>query len=128
MKQSDLAHLAAPESVLEYVSHNAPAVRMAAHQHEAGGEAIRETAYRGHRIVIGTSYRIEVDGRPLDIPLRVGNNGRVHYHALPNYAPPSAVDVVKRVIDAFPQEFPPPDAESASPTQEVEAHHGGNPS
>jgi len=37
--------------------------------------------------------------------LAVGNDGQVHYHAIPNLSFPSAVDLVKRLIDAFPDDF-----------------------
>jgi hypothetical protein len=33
--------------------------------HEHGLETVREDHYRGHRVVVRTTYRIEVDGRPV---------------------------------------------------------------
>lgn len=74
--------------------------------HMGGLETVREDEYRGHRIVIRTSYQIEVDGRQLTGHLGVTNDGRVRYHAVPNLSFPSAVAMVRRLIDAFPDDFP----------------------
>lgn len=76
------------------------------HPHEHGVETVREDHYRGHHIVVRTTYRIEVDGRPVTGHVAVGNDGKVHYHAIPNVSFRSAIDVVRQLIDAFPDEFP----------------------
>ncbi len=73
--------------------------------HERMLETVREDDYRGHHIVIRTTYRIEVDRRPVTGHLGVTNDGRVHYHAVPNLSFASAVDLVRRLIDTFPDEF-----------------------
>jgi hypothetical protein len=73
--------------------------------HEREVESVREDDYRGHHIVVRTRYRIEVDGRPVTGHLGVTNDGRVHYHAVPNLSFTSAVDLVRRLIDAFPDDF-----------------------
>ena len=44
---------------------------------------------RGHRIVIRTTYEIEVDGQPVSGHLGVAKDGRVHYHPVPNLSFPS---------------------------------------
>ncbi len=49
-----------------------------------------------------------MDGRAIAGHLGVGNDGRVHYHPLPNYSFPSAVDLVRELIDSFPEEFDKP--------------------
>ena len=36
----------------------------------------------------------------------VADDGTVHYHGLPNYADGSAVDLLRRLIDAFPADYP----------------------
>ncbi len=74
-------------------------------EHERVVETVREDDYRGHHIVVRTSYRIEVDGRPVTGHLAVTNDGRVHYHAMPNLSFTSALDLVRRLIDLFPEEF-----------------------
>jgi hypothetical protein len=73
--------------------------------HEHGAETVREDDYKGHHIVIRTTYRIEVDGRPVTGHVAVANDGTVHYHAIPNVRFGSAIDVVRQLIDAFPDEF-----------------------
>lgn len=77
------------------------------HGHGEGGsiETVREDEHEGHRIVIRTTYRIEVDGEVLNVPLGLDNEGNVHCHSLPNYQFASAVDMVKQLIDSFPEDF-----------------------
>ncbi len=67
----------------------------------------RDTIYRGHKIRIRTSYRIEIDGEPMTVPVMVSDEGWVHCHGIPNYAAPSALDLVRRIIDTTPAELPP---------------------
>ena len=68
-------------------------------------ETVREDEYRGHKIVIRTTYEIEVDGHPVRGHVGITNDGRVHYHAMPNLSFPSAVAMVRQLIDAFPDDF-----------------------
>ena len=77
------------------------------HVHGSGGsiETLREDDYEGHHIVIRTTYQIEVDGQVLQGPLGLDNEGNLHCHALPNYQFASAIDMVKRLIDNFPEDF-----------------------
>lgn len=79
-------------------------------EHEHGGDAdiatVREDDYQGRHIVIRTTYHIEVNGTPFQGQLALDNEGRVHCHALPNYQFASAVEMVKRLIDIFPDDFP----------------------
>lgn len=77
------------------------------HQHGGGMESIRRMTYRGHDIVVRTTYDIQVDGSPLGGHLEVTNTGLVHHHAVPNYVFPSAIDLVRQLIDAFPDDFHP---------------------
>lgn len=71
-------------------------------------ESLREATYDGHEIVVRTSYTIEVDGQPITGHVGVGDDGRVHYHAVPERSFTSAIDLVKKLIDLFPDDFPPP--------------------
>jgi hypothetical protein len=75
------------------------------HDHGHGLEAVRQAEHRGHRIVIKTCYEITVDGQPVTTHLSLGNDGTLRTHAMPNYAFSSAVDLVKKIIDLFPDEF-----------------------
>ena len=68
----------------------------------------RVDVYKGHKIEIQTTYDIKVDGKKIGGHVQVDSDGRVHSHSLPNYNWPSTVDLVRQVIDSFPDEFPAP--------------------
>ena len=81
--------------------------QMPMHDHGGDGsiETVREDDYEGHHIEIRTTYKITVDGEILLAPLGLDNNGILHCHALPNYQFDSAVEMVRRLIDHFPDDF-----------------------
>jgi hypothetical protein len=100
-----LAEAAAPNTLAGYL------VSLPPPHHPGRGadgsiDTRREDDHAGHHIVIRTTYRIEVDGTILQTPLALGNNGQLHCHALPNYQFASAMDLVKRLIETFPEDFP----------------------
>jgi hypothetical protein len=70
-------------------------------------ESVREAEHNGHAIVVRTRYEIEVDRKPVMLAVMVDNFGRVACHALPNYSFVSAIDLVKQLIDTFPEDFHP---------------------
>jgi hypothetical protein len=74
------------------------------HGHDHG-MSVRETYYKGRRIVIRTTYDVTVDGKKFDAALGVSNSGQVHYHGMPNVGFDSAIDLMKSVIDQFPEAF-----------------------
>jgi hypothetical protein len=75
-------------------------------EHEGGPlMSVREVEYNGHNIVIRTTYEIKIDGKHMSGHLFVDNSGRVYSHAMPTYSFPSAVDLVKNLIDTFPASF-----------------------
>ena len=67
--------------------------------------SVREIHHNGHKITIETQYNIRVDGKPVSGHIYVDNMGKVSSHAFPAYSFPSAVDLVKKMIDEFPDEF-----------------------
>src|SRR5512139_1012044 len=71
------------------------------HGEDGTSTSVREVEHRGHHVRIETTYRITIDGQPLPGHVEVLPSGRVHYHRFPQYAPQSAVDVVKTVIDTI---------------------------
>jgi len=93
------------KSIASYVSKGAARVRKVQQHRHMASESMRETDYKGHHIIIRTTYSIEVDGVPVTGHVGVTNDGRVHYHAVPNAAFPSAIDLVKQLIDIFPDDF-----------------------
>ena len=74
-----------------------------AHEHAS----VRTAVHNGHTIEIRTSYDVRIDGEPLEAHMGVSDDGNVHYHGLPNYSEASAIDLMRRVIDAFPDDYPP---------------------
>jgi len=68
-------------------------------------QSIREVDYKGHKIIIHTQYQIKIDGKAFSGHIYVDNRGKVSAHALPNYSFLSAVDLVKKIIDEFPDNF-----------------------
>jgi hypothetical protein len=92
--------------------------------HEAPGEStsVRELAHGGHQIRIETTYRITIDGRPLHGHVEVLPSGAVHYHRFPQYAPQSALDVVKTIIDTIWDKPEVPDELGDGPEPEPEPH------
>lgn len=68
-------------------------------------QSVREIEYNGHKITIFTQYQIKIDGKPFSGHIYVDNSGKVSGHALPNYSFVSAVDLVKKMIDEFPDDF-----------------------
>lgn len=70
------------------------------------GSSTREAEHKGHHVVIRTHYEVLIDGKTFPGDLAVTNSGNVHYHAIPNVGFASAIDLVKCIIDVFPDEFP----------------------
>ncbi len=76
------------------------------HQHNAN-TTVRADAHKGHKIELRTTYELYIDGQLLNLHLGVMQDGQVHCHSIPNYSSASGIDVIKAVIDAFPDDYPP---------------------
>ena len=94
------------KSIASYVAKNIAKSPMMEMSHHGPAEIVREAEYNGHKIVVKTTYRIEVDGTPVTGHMGVSNDGQVHYHAVPNMSFASAIDLVKVLIDTYPEDFP----------------------
>jgi hypothetical protein len=105
MPTKNPATLPTAKSIASYVKKHAAKVEETQGHHHAASETIREADYEGHHIVVRTTYRIEVDGRPVTGHMGVTDDGNVHYHPIPNMSFASALDMVKRLIDVFPDDF-----------------------
>ena len=105
MKGSQQITKPSKQSIASYAKRNAPKVKRIQRQPHKMSESVRQTDYEGHRIVIKTHYEVTVDGVPLSGHLMVTDSGNVHYHPIPNFTVPSAIDLVKHVIDTFPEAF-----------------------
>lgn len=92
------------QSIARYIKQNTAKPKMKMH-HTGAGVSVREATYKGHQIIIRTSYEITVDGQPVTGHVNVSNEGDVQYHAIPNFSFGSAVDLVRKLIDVFPTSF-----------------------
>ena len=103
---SDL-HSPTAQSVATYVKRNAARVKktLSGMAHHGPSVSVRQTDYKGHHIEIRTTYEITVDRMPVMGQVLVTDEGQVQCHALPNYTFLSALDLVKSLIDAFPEDF-----------------------
>jgi|SRR5829696_3550449 len=108
MKREELSLGAAPDAIVQRLAEGRAQLPAQGHGPGHGGgqmESVREATYRGHHIVVRTTYQLEVDGMPIVGHMGVTNDGQVHYHAVPNLGFTSAVDLVKQLIDTFPDDF-----------------------
>lgn len=65
----------------------------------------RDTQHRGHEIVVRTSYEITVDGQPFGGHVELDHAGRLYTHACPYQDFASALDMMKHIIEAYPDAF-----------------------
>lgn len=107
MDAAKLNRAARPAALGRYLKKAAGAAGHEGHAHGGETASVRTAEHNGHRITLTTTYRVEVNGRVLDIPLMVDDAGVVHCHSLPNYQFDSALEMIKAAIDLFPDEFPP---------------------
>lgn len=105
MKPKDLERYASVETL-----RRAGAEGLAGHGHGAMHhgltQGVRSAEYRGHRVEVRTTYEVSIDGRPIAIPFHVADDGTVTCHAVPTYTSTSALDVAKRIVDAYPHRYP----------------------
>jgi hypothetical protein len=123
-----LDEVVSPQEQAAGVEHHRTDLQRLHEPHHHSNTTVREVTHGTHTIRVVTSYEIEVDGQPVTGHLLVTNEGTVHYHAIPNQEFTSALDMVKRIIDLAPEEFPDP---SAHPTDHhgpegEHTHHDGN--
>jgi len=105
MPTSEVTIAPTTRSIASYVKKNALHVKKAQKHKHSKAENVRQADYKGHHIVIRTQYQIEIDGKIIMGHMGVTNDGQVHYHPVPNLSFASAVDLVKQLIDIFPDDF-----------------------
>ena len=96
---------------LEQAKKSSPLFKKLLASHQGGhghdhGDSVREDHHKGHHIVIKTTYEVKVDEKKFTAPLGVSNAGTVQYHGIPNMGFASAIDLMKCIIDQFPEDFP----------------------
>ena len=114
-----------PQSIAAYVKTNAARVKKVQQMDHGDSVVTRETDYRGHHIIVRTKYEVEIDGQPLMGHLGVNDLGSVHYHPIPNLSFGSALDMVKKIIDVFPDEFGPGSKPTPMPPMNGAMHNMG---
>ena len=96
-----------PESIAAHVKSHAARARKAQQMQHEDSVVTREDEYKGHHIVVRTHYEVEVDGKPLTGHLGVSDSGLVHYHPIPNVSYESALEMIRKIIDVYPDDFAP---------------------
>jgi len=114
-----------PLSIAAYVKSGAARVKKVQQMHHGESVVSRETDYKGHHIIVRTKYEVEIDGQPLMGHLGVNDLGSVHYHPIPNLSFASALDMVKKIIDVFPDEFGPGSQPNSMPPMNGAMHKMG---
>lgn len=71
------------------------------HGHQRSFKTVRKATYRRSDIRVETTYKITIDGQPLQRHTMVLDDGTVHCHDFPNYSFPSAMDMVRKIIDSM---------------------------
>ena len=104
-----------PAWVREIIGPEAP------HEHRL--RSVRCAEHHGHEIEIVTTYEISIDGAPFHVHATVGDDGRLRCHESPYAALPSAIDLVKHLMDLYPEAFDAP-APQAPPHTHAEHDHG----
>lgn len=127
MGNDELGLTSDPEVLVQRVAEHEDELRHLSQAHHSGPiESVRETTHRGHRIVVRTTYSITVDGTPIEGHLGVTNDGHVHYHAIPNLSFASALEMVEKVIDTFPEDFADAGAGDATAPDDSHGHGRGH--
>jgi|GEM_PF-1888285 len=67
--------------------------------------SVRTAQHNGHDIKITTTYQIEIDGRNVHLHALVANNGQLFCHTTPYVEYTSAIELVKALLDKFPDAF-----------------------
>lgn len=84
--------------------------------------SVRRVEHAGHRLEIHTHYRIFIDGAEFPDPIHVADDGTVHYHGIPQYSAPSAVDLVKVIAERLEEGEPPPLIGEPQPDHDHHTH------
>ncbi|MBP2586707.1 hypothetical protein J3A78_007185 [Streptomyces sp. PvR006] len=96
----ELAYTASPEILAGYV---ADAVKPT----ETSGQvrSVRTDRYEDHDITVTTVHEVIVDGVPVDVRLSVDDAGMLHSPGLPYRRFTSALEAVRALISAYPDQF-----------------------
>lgn len=96
--------------------------RIVGGQEHFGGTVVagmRKTEYQGHRIRIKTSYEITVDGVPFQGHAVLDADDRICSHACPYQSFDSMLNLMKHLIDLYPESFQERDRTEEYPAETV---------
>ena len=82
------------------LSHSGKIRKYNAGKKRSSFSSTRRTEYRGKKISVRTTYRIEIEDDVLQMHIMVLDDGSVHCHGLPNYSFSSALDLARAIVDA----------------------------
>ncbi len=98
---TDFENPPVPETV-----RRAPWVHKPVHPaHDGSLTTLRRTSHNGREIEVKTTYEISVDGRRLADHVSVAKDGSPYSHSCPYEQFSSMVDLVKRLVDLYPESF-----------------------
>ena len=106
MEKKELTKAAIPKNLGGYLAKQAAKSATKDDHMKNMMNSTRMVMHHGHSIAVETMYVVKVDGKKTNISLMVGDDGQVHCHAIPNYQFDSALDMVKVIVDQFPDDFP----------------------
>ena len=127
MSTNDLDLTGDPEPLVDSFARAKEELASGGAHHHGPIETVRESTYCGHRIVVRTTYEITVDDKPIEGHLGVTNDGHVHYHPIPNLGFASAIELVEKIIDTFPDDFDAPADVGGGTEPDDDGPHEGEP-
>lgn len=70
------------------------------HEHDDPGQPASVRRFESDLgvVEIETRYTVRINGKLFPDPLHVAEDGSVHYHGLPQYSSPSAVQLMKQIV------------------------------
>ena len=89
------------------------------HGHAVAISTEREAMHAGCHIRVKTTYEISVNGQPFAGHVVVGNDGQMYTHACPYTDFPSAIDMMKHLVDVYPEFFTPCGHDAEHPAPEI---------
>lgn len=66
---------------------------------------VREFEHRDHLVRIETHHVITIDGQPFIAHIQLDEDGQAGTHALPYESFASLTDLIRRLIDVYPDDF-----------------------
>lgn len=88
--------------------------------------SVRKFTHQGHEVKITTTYRIEIDGVDIQPHALVDNEGNLFSHVMPFETYGSAPELIKTLLDRFPEFFAKLKADAEDNHSGHHPHHDDN--